>query len=125
MEARPQSFEEFWPYYVSQHRNKTNRRLHFVGTTLAMGCVAASPFVPAALIGAPLAGYGFAWVGHFGFEKNKPASWLGPKEVLWSLRGDLRMWGKMLTGQMDAEVERLEDMHGDATDAVAKSYAAG
>jgi hypothetical protein len=125
METRPQSFEEFWPYYVSQHRNKTNRRLHFIGTTLAMGCVAASPFVPAAQIGAPLAGYGFAWVGHFRFEKNKPASWLGPKEVLWSLRGDLRMWGKMLTGQMDAEVERLEDMHGDETDAVAKSYAAG
>ena len=68
----PQSFEEFWPYYVSQHRNKTCRQLHFVGTTIAMGCVAASPFVPAALIGAPLAGYGFAWIGHFAFEKNKP-----------------------------------------------------
>ena len=123
MEARPQSFEEFWPYYVSQHRNKTNRRLHFVGTTIAMGCVAASPFVPAALIGAPVAGYGFAWVGHFGFEKNKPASWLGPKEVLWSLRGDLRMWTKMLTGQMDAEIERIADEHGDETDAAAASYA--
>jgi hypothetical protein len=123
MEARPQSFEEFWPFYVSQHRNKTNRRLHFVGTTIAMGCVAAAPFVPAALIGAPVAGYGFAWVGHFGFEKNKPASWLGPKEVLWSLRGDLRMWTKMLTGQMDAEVERLADTHGENTDAVAASYA--
>ena len=120
MEARPQSFEEFWPYYVSQHRNKTNRRLHFIGTTIAMGCVAAAPFVPYALIGAPLAGYGFAWVGHFGFEKNKPASWLGPKEVLWSLRGDLRMWTKTLTGQMDGEVERLDAV---ATDAVAASYA--
>jgi hypothetical protein len=123
MEARPESFEEFWPYYVSQHRNKTNRRLHFIGTTIAMGCVAAAPFVPAALIGAPVAGYGFAWVGHFGFEKNKPASWLGPKEVLWSLRGDLRMWTKMLTGQMDAEIERIADEHGDETDAVAASYA--
>jgi hypothetical protein len=123
MEARPQSFEEFWPYYVSQHRDKTNRRLHFIGTTIAMGCVAAAPFVPAALIGAPVAGYGFAWVGHFGFEKNKPASWLGPKEVLWSLRGDLRMWTKMLTGQMDAEIERLGEAHAEQTDAVAASYA--
>ena len=38
MEA-PQSFEEFWPYYVSQHRDKTCRRLHFVGSTLALGWV--------------------------------------------------------------------------------------
>ena len=121
----PQSFEEFWPYYVSQHRNKTCRRLHFVGTTIAMGCVAASPWVPAALIGAPLAGYGFAWIGHFAFEKNKPASWLGPRELVWSLRGDLKMWTKMLTGTMDAEIERLAETHGAETDAVAESYAAG
>ncbi len=120
----PRSFEEFWPYYVSQHRNKTSRRLHFIGTTIAMGCVAIAPAYPAALLAAPIAGYGFAWLGHFAFEKNKPASWLGPKEVLWSLRGDLRMWGKMVTGKMDAEVERLADSRAGETDAVAQSYAA-
>jgi len=120
---QPQSFEEFWPYYVSQHRNKTCRRLHFVGTTLAMGCVAAAPFYPPALIGAPLAGYGFAWIGHFAFEKNKPASWLGAKELVWSLRGDLRMWKKMLVGEMDAEVERLADAYGEETDAIHAQYA--
>lgn len=107
--ALPQSFEEFWPYYVSQHQNRTSRRLHFVGTTLALGCVAAAPFYPPALLAAPVAGYGFAWLGHFAFEKNKPATWLGPKQALWSLRGDFRMWGKMITGQMDAEVERHAD----------------
>jgi hypothetical protein len=121
---RPQSFEEFWPYYVSQHRDKTCRRLHFVGTTIAMGCVAAAPFYPPALLAAPVAGYGFAWIGHFAFEKNKPASWLGAKELVWSLRGDLRMWTKMVTGQMDAEVERLADAHGDETDAIHAHYAA-
>ena len=120
---QPQSFEEFWPYYVSQHRNKTCRRLHFVGTTLALGCVAAAPFYPPALIGAPLAGYGFAWIGHFAFEKNKPASWLGAKELVWSLRGDLRMWKKMLVGEMDAEVERLADAYGEETDAIHAQYA--
>jgi len=124
MDNAPQSFEEFWPYYVSQHRDKTCRRLHFVGTTIAMGCVAAAPFYPAALIAAPVAGYGFAWIGHFVFEKNKPASWLGPKELVWSLRGDLRMWKKMLIGEMDAEVERLADTHGEETDAVHAQYAA-
>ena len=120
---QPQSFEEFWPYYVSQHRDKTCRRLHFVGTTIAMGCVAAAPFYPPALLAAPVAGYGFAWIGHFAFEKNKPASWLGGKELVWSLRGDLRMWKKMLVGEMDAEVERLADAYGDETDAIHAQYA--
>jgi len=102
----PKSFEEFWPYYVSQHQNPTCRKLHFAGTTIAMGCLALAPFYPSALLAAPIAGYGLAWIGHFAFEKNKPASWLGPKQFVWSLRGDLRMWMFMLEGTMDAEVER-------------------
>jgi hypothetical protein len=105
---RPTSFEEFWPYYVSQHRNKMCRRLHFAGTTIALGCVAVSPWYPPAALAAPVAGYGLAWIGHFVFEKNKPASWLGPREFLWSLRGDLRMWMQTIQGTMDAEVERLQ-----------------
>jgi hypothetical protein len=115
----PASFEEFWPYYVSQHRNKTCRQLHFVGTTIAMGCVAVSPMVPSALLAAPVAGYGLAWIGHFVFEKNKPASWGGAKAAVWSLRGDLRMWRYMVTGRMDAEVERL----GDASASSSQTYA--
>jgi hypothetical protein len=113
---QPESFEEFWPYYVSQHQNRTCRQLHFVGTTIAMGCVAIAPWYPAALLAAPVAGYGLAWIGHFAFEKNKPASWGGAKAALWSLRGDLRMWRRMLEGTMEAEVERFSDV---AVDAVA------
>lgn len=107
MEKAPETFEEFWPYYVSQHQNRTCRQLHFVGTSIALGCVAVSPWYPQALLVAPIAGYGLAWIGHFVFEKNKPASWDGVKSALWSLRGDLRMWRKMLDGTMDAEVEAL------------------
>lgn len=110
--VEPQSFEEFWPYYVSQHRNPTCRRLHFAGTTLAMGCIAISPAVPAALLAAPVVGYGLAWIGHFAFEKNRPASWGGARAAVWSLRGDLRMWGYMVRGLMDAEVERFDDLLG-------------
>jgi hypothetical protein len=106
---RPTTFEEFWPYYVSQHRNKTCRQLHFAGTTLAMGCVAISPWVPPALLAAPVVGYGLAWIGHFAFENNKPASWGGLQAAAWSLRGDLRMWRHMLAGTMDAQVEQLAD----------------
>lgn len=103
---RPESFEEFWPYYVSQHQDPTCRKLHFIGTTLAMGCLAMAPAYPWMALAAPVAGYGFAWIGHFVFEKNKPASWGGAKAAYWSLRGDLRMWMYMLEGTMDAEVER-------------------
>jgi hypothetical protein len=104
--SAPTTFEEFWPYYVSQHKNRTSRRLHFVGTTLAMGCVAATPIAPPAILAAPVLGYGFAWVGHFAFEKNKPATWGGAQFAVWSLMGDLRMWRHMLAGTMDAEVEK-------------------
>lgn len=104
----PESFEEFWPYYVSQHQDPTCRKLHFVGTSIAMGCIAISPFVPSALLAAPVAGYGLAWIGHFVFEKNKPASWGGVKHFAWSLRGDLRMWRLMATGAMDGEMSRLD-----------------
>ena len=104
MESTPTNFEEFWPYYVSQHMNATNRKLHFVGTSIALGCVAASPVFPPALLAAPVAGYGFAWVGHFVFEKNKPATFGNP---LWSLRGDFRMYRKMWTGKMGEEIDKV------------------
>ena len=109
--VEPSTFEEFWPYYVSQHRDAANRRLHFVGTTLAMGCVAIAPLVPPALAAAPVVGYGLAWIGHFAFEKNRPASWHSAKHFAWSFRGDLRMWRLTVTGLMDAEVERIARYH--------------
>ena len=108
MTTAPESFEEFWPYYVSQHQNPMCRKLHFVGTSIAMGCVAIAPFYPQALLVAPIAGYGLAWIGHFAFEKNKPASWGGLKAAAWSLRGDLRMWRLMATRAMDGEIQRLD-----------------
>jgi hypothetical protein len=110
--VEPQSFDEFWPFYVSQHRHPMCRRLHFAGTTLAMGCVAISPAVPAALLAAPVVGYGLSWIGHFAFERNRPASWGGLRAAYWSLRGDLRMWRYMVSGVMDAEIDRLADAVG-------------
>jgi len=113
--SEPTTFDEFWPYYVAQHRDPICRRLHFIGTTAAMGCVAAAPVFPPALFAAPVVGYGLAWIGHFGFEKNRPASWHSLKHMWWSLKGDLRMWTFMLRGDMEAEVERVEDVYGLAT----------
>jgi len=108
--ARLQSFEEFWPYYVAAHRHPTCRALHYVGTSLALGCVATGVLTlnPLWFAAAPVAGYGLAWVGHFFLEGNRPATFSHP---VYSLRGDARMLGLALRGKMAAEVERLFPAH--------------
>ena len=107
----PRTFEEFWPYYVSQHTDPTCRLLHLAGLGLAMGCVAVSPAVPPALLAAPVVGYGLAWIGHFVYEKNRPASWHSARHLAWSFRGDLRMCRYMVSGLMEAEIERLAEVN--------------
>jgi hypothetical protein len=93
------SFAEFFSVYLSEHANRACRRLHFIGSTLVLACLAAlvvtgNPwFVPAAAF----CGYGFAWLGHFGFEKNRPATFIYP---LYSLMGDWVMYWKILTGKI-------------------------
>ena len=104
--SAPRSFAEFWPFYVSQHSRAATRSWHFGGTTLALACLVgvAAGWSRLWLAGALLTGYGGAWIGHFFVEGNKPATFGHP---LWSLRGDLRMYGLMLRGRMALEVERL------------------
>lgn len=89
------SFREFYPYYLTEHRDSTCRRLHFVGTTMVIGLVlfAAATGRWGWLLAVPLAGYGFAWVGHFFFEKNRPATFQYP---LYSLAADFVMYRDML-----------------------------
>jgi len=100
------TFEEFWPFYVKEHRKKATRILHFIGTTSAMACLAGGLLTKRRwlLALAPVAGYGPAWVSHFFIEGNKPASF---KHPLWSLRADMIMWTKMVRFQMNDEVERI------------------
>jgi len=93
------SFREFYPFYLSEHRNRTCRRLHFVGTLLVLATVAAALLAHDArwLWLAPLFGYGFAWVGHYAFEKNRPATF---KHPLYSFIGDWVMFADMLRGRI-------------------------
>lgn len=86
-----QSFSEFYPLYLAEHSNRMCRRLHFVGSTAALGCLIVMVMTrqPIYLAYGVLAGYGCAWVGHFFFEKNKPASF---KRPLYSFMGDWVMY---------------------------------
>jgi hypothetical protein len=100
---RIDTFARFWPYYLGEHKNPTCRVLHFVGTSGSM-----LSLVAAAALGRPLfvlvgllCGYGFAWVGHFGFEKNRPATFRYP---LYSLLADFKMWGYIATGRLAGEL---------------------
>jgi hypothetical protein len=107
MSRRLGSYEDFWPYYVSQHLNPICRGLHFLGTFLVILCLVAAVlfFSRTWLLASLFAGYGFAWVGHFFFERNRPATFTYP---LWSLRGDFRMFRLTLLGRMASEIARAE-----------------
>ncbi|HVP33082.1 MAG TPA: DUF962 domain-containing protein [Steroidobacteraceae bacterium] len=97
--ARYASFREFYPFYLSEHANRTSRRLHVSGTLLALALAAVAVVSGrlALLWAVPLAGYAFAWAGHYFFEKNRPATFTYP---LYSLCGDFRMLYEVLTGRI-------------------------
>lgn len=92
-------FAEFYPFYLGEHSNRICRRLHFVGSSLALLCAIAAIVRGDAwlILAALLIGYGFAWIGHFFFEHNKPASF---KQPWFSYRGDWKMWWQILTGKI-------------------------
>ncbi|MGK0367182.1 MAG: hypothetical protein ACI9QD_000316 [Thermoproteota archaeon] len=93
------TFEEFYPYYLEDHSNTVCRVLHFVGTFLLLLILVLAIITRnfKLLIILPLVGYGFAWVGHFVFEKNRPATFKYPA---FSLKGDFLMFWQLLTGKI-------------------------
>lgn len=99
------SLDEFWSFYVTQHSKLSTRRWHFAGTlTALLWLICALIFNWWFLFLVPLSAYGFAWYSHFFVEGNVPASFGHP---FWSFLCDLKMFGLMLTGQMDREIKRL------------------
>lgn len=100
MSERFASFREFYPFYLGEHQNLTCRRLHFVGTSCALGFIVAAIAQrnPWWLIGALLSGYAFAWIGHFFFEKNRPATFKYP---FYSFAGDWVMYKDIWIGRIN------------------------
>lgn len=93
------SFAEFYPYYLAEHENSTCRRLHLVGSLLVIALLSYSLITAQYVLlwGIPVVGYGFAWVGHFFFEHNKPATFRHP---VYSFIGDWVMAKDLLTGKI-------------------------
>lgn len=97
--AAPSSFREFYPVYLADHANRVSRRLHFTGTSLSVVFVALTFTTGNGwwfAVGLAQA-YALAWVGHFFFERNLPATFRHP---LWSFAGDWRMWWDVLKGRI-------------------------
>lgn len=105
----PTSFEEFWPFYVSQHLHPNTRRAHVAGMTLGWAAVVAAVLAgrPWLALGLPVLGYGGAIPSHYVWEGNRPASFLGVRPFLWSIRGDLRQTARFWTRRLDADVEAV------------------
>jgi hypothetical protein len=99
MDERFRSFGEFYPFYLSEHANRTCRRLHFVGTSLGFAWFATAIATQNAwwLLAGFVCGYAFAWAGHFFFEHNRPATFTYP---FYSFLGDWVMWKDMLSGRI-------------------------
>ncbi len=98
-ETRFASFADFYPFYLSEHANRTSRRLHFTGSSIAIVLVIAAIVTQTwwLIALALVQGYAFAWVGHFFFEHNRPATFKYPG---YSFVGDWRMWWDIVTGRI-------------------------
>ncbi len=99
MDKKYKTFTDFFPFYLSQHSDRRNRRIHFFGSSLVLCVLVAAALTQnwLILLAAPPAGYGPAWFGHFFFEKNKPATFTYP---IYSLIGDWVMFWQMLIGKL-------------------------
>lgn len=98
------TFWDFYPYYLTEHARPVNRAMHFVGTTLVIACLIAAIVLQQwwLLVLIPLFGYGFAWVGHFILEKNRPATFKYP---LYSLGSDFVMYYHIITAQINKKMD--------------------
>lgn len=100
------TYKAFWPFYVSEHQNKKNRNIHFLGTgvSLFFTLLFFVTFNVGFLFFAPIFSYLCAWFGHYFYEKNQPSTF---RYFLWSFIADYQMFFLMCVGKMDREVNRM------------------
>jgi hypothetical protein len=101
------TYKEFYTFYLKEHSNPINRLLHVIGTTIVLALVLTSVLHlnPYWLILVPISGYGLAWIGHFFFEKNQPATFKYP---LWSLKSDFKMYFDILNSKIPLNPKKIK-----------------
>lgn len=105
MSNRITSYPEFYQFYLKEHQNQTSRILHFIGTFLVfiLLFLAIIQGWGWRWVLIPVVGYGFAWVGHAFFEKNKPATFKYP---FWSLISDFKLFFEILFGKRSFDASK-------------------
>ena len=103
----PSDYQEFWPYYLSQHLHPMTERVHAGATMAAMatGLAAALRRRPRLFALSPLVAYGPAFASHFIWEGNRPVTLQG--NPFWAMRADLELLYKVLTGRIHDEVAAI------------------
>ncbi|CAM4262426.1 DUF962 domain-containing protein [Acinetobacter pragensis] len=93
------NYSDFYRFYLTEHRNIMSRRLHVAGSSIGLYFFTKAIRQRKAKYFAYglVSGYACAWVGHFVFEKNKPASF---KQPLYSFISDWRMFSDVLCGNL-------------------------
>mgnify|MGYP003608030343 FL=1 len=101
------NYSEFYRFYLTEHRSIMSRRLHAVGSSVGIYFFSKAirqrkaKYVVYGLV----SGYACAWIGHFVFEKNKPASF---KQPLYSFISDWRMLSDILRGNLSLRDRKFD-----------------
>lgn len=104
------NYDEFYRFYLTEHRSIASRRLHATGSSIGLYFFSKAirkRQAKYALYGL-VSGYACAWVGHFFFEHNKPASF---KQPLYSFISDWRMLSDITRGRLsliDRQFDKIE-----------------
>jgi len=102
-----QSYRQFWPYYLGEHRRRGTRALHYFGTSLGLAALIAAIVLTSwpLAVAAVISGYAFAWIGHAFVERNRPATFTYP---FWSLISDFRMYFVAISGRLSKDLRRYQ-----------------
>ncbi|NQY36685.1 MAG: DUF962 domain-containing protein [Alteromonadaceae bacterium] len=105
------NYREFYHFYLTEHSNPTCRNLHYIGSALVLTVLFYGVFSAqySILWSLPIIGYGFAWIGHFFFEHNKPATF---KRPFWSFASDWVMFFQFITGTLSNEHFKSDNCRG-------------
>ena len=97
------NFQEFWPFYLSEHRKERTRNLHILATGVGglfalLGVLSLNLFL---ILLAAAVVFGAGHYVHEKIEQNKPSTYAYP---LWNLQADGKLFWLFVTGKLEEEL---------------------